>query len=32
MAAPMVKTKHPGIFKRGSRYVVVFYVDGRQRK
>ena len=21
----MVKTKHPGIFKRGSRYVVVFY-------
>jgi integrase len=32
MAAPMVKTKHQGIFKRGSRYVVVFYVDGRQRK
>jgi len=28
----MVKTKHPGIFKRGSRYVVTFKVDGRQRK
>src|SRR4051794_33488210 len=33
MAAPMVKTKTPGIFKRGSRYVVVYRgSDGRQRK
>jgi hypothetical protein len=28
----MVKTKHPGIYKRGGRYVVIFYVDGKQRK
>src|SRR5438093_4273186 len=32
MAAPMVKTRHPGIFKRGSRYVVVYRVSGKQRK
>lgn len=32
MAAPMEKTRHPGIFKRGNRYVVVYKVDGRQRK
>lgn len=32
MAAPMEKTRHPGIFKRGSRYVVVYKVDGRQHK
>jgi integrase len=32
MPAPMVKTKTPGIYKRGSRYVVVLYVDGRQVK
>ncbi len=32
MPAPMVKTKTPGIFKRGGRYVVVYYVDGKQRK
>jgi integrase len=32
MAAPMEKTQHPGIFKRGNRYVVVYKVDGRQRK
>src|SRR4051812_25087877 len=32
MPAPMVKTKTPGIFRRGSRYVVVYRVDGRQRK
>ena len=25
MAAAMVKTKTPGVFKRGSRYVVVYY-------
>lgn len=33
MAAPkMEKTKTPGIYKRGSVYVVVFRVDGKQRK
>ena len=32
MAAPLEKTNHPGIYKRGSRYVVVYYVDGRQRR
>lgn len=32
MPAPMVKTKDPGIYKRGKRFVVVYYVDGRQRK
>ncbi len=32
MGAPMVKTKTPGIFQRGSRYVVVYRVNGRQRK
>jgi integrase len=31
MSANMVKTRHPGIFKRGTRYVVVYRVDGRQR-
>ena len=30
MAAPMEKTRHPGIYKRGSRYVVT-YRDGRGR-
>jgi integrase len=28
----MVKTRTPGIYKRGSRYVVVYKVNGRQRK
>lgn len=32
MAARMVRTATPGIYKRGSRYVVVYKVDGRQRK
>ena len=32
MAASMKKTRHPGIYKRGSRYVVVYKVDGAQRK
>lgn len=33
MAAPMEKTRHSGIYKRGSRYVVVFRDgEGRQRK
>jgi len=33
MAAPMVQTKHPGIYTRGSRFVVVYRdTSGRQRK
>jgi len=32
MAARMEKTKHPGIYRRGGRYVVVYRVNGRQRK
>ena len=32
MAAAMVKTPTPGIFKRGSRYVVVYRAGGKQRK
>jgi integrase len=32
MSAPLVRTATPGIYKRGSRYVVVYKVDGRQRK
>jgi integrase len=33
MAAPMEKTRHPGIYKRGSRYVVTYRSgDGRPRK
>lgn len=32
MAAPMEKTKTPGIYRRGSRYVVVYRAGGRQRK
>jgi len=32
MPAPMERTRHPGIYKRGSRYVVVYKVNGRQRK
>jgi integrase len=32
MAAPLIKTKTPGIFKRGSRYAVIFYVAGKQKK
>ncbi len=31
MAAPMVKTSAPGIYKRGSRYVVSYRVDGSQK-
>ena len=31
MAAPLVKTKTPGIFKRGGRYVFSYRVDGKQR-
>jgi integrase len=32
MPAPMVRTRHPGIFKRGSRYVAVYTAGGKQRK
>jgi integrase len=31
MAAKLEKTKTPGIFKRGSRYVFSYRVDGRQK-
>lgn len=31
MAAPLVRTRTPGIYKRGSRYVFSYRVDGRQR-
>jgi hypothetical protein len=32
-AAPLVRTKHPGVYRRGSRYVVVFRDGhGKQRK
>jgi integrase len=31
MAAKLEKTKTPGIYKRGSRYVFSYRVDGRQR-
>jgi integrase len=30
--AKMVRTRHKGVYRRGSRYVAVFMVDGRQRK
>ena len=30
MAAPMTKTRHPGIYKRGSRYVVRFRANGKR--
>src|SRR5829696_2565924 len=32
MAAPMEKTRHSGIYKRGSRYVAVWENKGRQHK
>jgi integrase len=32
MAAAMVKTRTPGIYRRGSRYVVVYRYRGQQRK
>jgi integrase len=31
MAAPLIKTKTPGIYKRGSRYVFSYRVNGKQR-
>ena len=30
MAAPMTTTRHPGIYKRGSRYVVRFRANGKR--
>ena len=30
MAAPMIRTRHPGIYKRGSRYVVRFRANGKR--
>ena len=30
MAAPMEKTRHAGIYRRGSRYVAVWENQGRQ--
>ncbi|MSO41846.1 MAG: site-specific integrase [Solirubrobacterales bacterium] len=32
MPAPMTRTRHPGIFKRGSRYVFTYRVNGKQHK
>jgi hypothetical protein len=32
MAAPMEKTRHSGIYKRGSRYVAVWQNRGQQHK
>jgi hypothetical protein len=32
MAAPMEKTRHAGIYKRGSRYVAVWQYKGQQHK
>ena len=31
MSAPMVSTRHPGVYKRGSRYVVRYRVNGRHK-
>ena len=32
MPAKLEKTKTPGVYRRGGRYVVVYYVDGQQRR
>ena len=32
MAAPMEKTRYPGIYKRGKAYVVIYRADGKQLK
>ena len=32
MATKMERTRHPGIYKRGSRYVVTYRAEGKQRK
>jgi integrase len=31
MAAPTIKTKHPGIYKRGARYMIAYRANGKQR-
>lgn len=31
MAAPLEKTRTPGVYKRGSRYVVPYRINGKQR-
>jgi integrase len=31
MAAPTIKTKHPGIYRRGSRYMIAYRANGKQR-
>lgn len=31
MAAPFVKTRTPGVFKRGSRYAITYRINGRQK-
>src|ERR1700759_5157183 len=31
MAAPLERTRTPGIYKRGTRYVFSYRVDGKQR-
>ena len=31
-AAPMERTRFPGVYKRGKRYVAVYLVDGKQRR
>lgn len=32
MPAKLEKTRTPGVYKRGGRYVVVYYAEGRQRR
>ena len=32
MAAPMERTRHPGIYKRGTRYVMIYRAGVKQRK
>lgn len=32
MAAPLERTRHPGIYKRGGRYVVAYRANGRQKR
>ena len=30
--APLEKTRTPGIYRRGSKYVLIYYVNGKQRR
>lgn len=32
MSAPLEQTRHPGIYKRGDRYVVAYRANGRQKR